>query len=82
MKRDHGKETSIGRNVAGMIFAVLFLLHPMPLDASSPGVFVSIAPQKYFVRKIGGALVNVSVLVPTGADPHTYEPRPRQMVEL
>jgi zinc transport system substrate-binding protein len=65
-----------------MIFAVLFLLHPMPLDASSPGVFVSIAPQKYFVRKIGGALVNVSVLVPTGADPHTYEPRPRQMVEL
>jgi len=26
--------------------------------------------------------VDVSVLVPTGADPHTYEPKPRQMAEL
>jgi zinc transport system substrate-binding protein len=54
----------------------------MPVWASSLGVFVSIAPQKYFVQKIGGNLVNVSLLVPAGADPHTYEPKPRQMVEL
>jgi zinc transport system substrate-binding protein len=45
-------------------------------------VFVSIEPQKYFVAKVGGNLVNVSVLVPKGADPHTYEPKPKQMLEL
>jgi zinc transport system substrate-binding protein len=45
-------------------------------------VFVSILPQKYIVQAVGGDRVQVSVLVPPGADPHVYEPRPRQMVEL
>lgn len=45
-------------------------------------VFVSIAPQRYFVERIGGERVAVSVLVPAGADPHTWEPRPRAMAEL
>ena len=45
-------------------------------------VFVSIVPQKYFVEKIGGALVNVSVMVQPGASPAIYEPKPRQMVAL
>lgn len=42
-------------------------------------LFVSIAPQKQFVERIGGELVNVSVMVPPGASPHVYEPRPAQM---
>lgn len=42
-------------------------------------IFVSILPEKYFVEKIGKDLVNVSVLVPPGASPHSYEPRPSQM---
>ncbi len=45
-------------------------------------VFVSILPQKYFVEQIGGDHVDVSVMTPPGADPHTYEPKPRQMVAL
>lgn len=45
-------------------------------------VVVSIAPQKYFVEKIGGDLVDVSVMVKPGATPATYEPKPRQMVAL
>ena len=82
MKGDCVKTTSSGKRIAGLVCTTLFLVYTMPLWASSLGVFVSIAPQKYFVRKIGGALVNVSILVPAGADPHTYEPRPRQMVEM
>jgi zinc transport system substrate-binding protein len=46
------------------------------------GVFVSIAPQKFFVQKIGGDLVKVSSLVRAGSDPHTYEPKPKQILEL
>jgi len=45
-------------------------------------VYVSIVPQKYFVEKIGGKLVDVSVMVEPGASPASYEPRPRQMVGL
>ena len=44
--------------------------------------FVSILPQKYFVQRIGGDLVDVDVLVLPGANPHMYEPSPRQMAAL
>lgn len=45
-------------------------------------VFVTIAPQANVVKRIGGDRVEVQVLVEPGADPHTYEPKPRQMAEL
>lgn len=45
-------------------------------------VFVSIVPQKYFVQQIGKDLVDVQVMIHPGADPHTYEPKPRQMVAI
>ncbi len=45
-------------------------------------VVASILPQKYFIQKIGGDRVNVSVMVLPGANPATYEPKPRQMVNL
>ncbi|MGE4424564.1 MAG: metal ABC transporter solute-binding protein, Zn/Mn family [Pseudodesulfovibrio sp.] len=44
--------------------------------------FVSILPQKYFVERLGGDLVDVNVLVLPGANPHMYEPSPRQMTAL
>jgi zinc transport system substrate-binding protein len=43
---------------------------------------VSIAPQKYFVEKIGGAHVTVTVLVPPGVEPHVYEPKPKEVLAL
>jgi len=45
-------------------------------------VTVSIPPQRYFVQQIGGELVEVSVMVPPGANPHVFEPKPQQMVAL
>ena len=45
-------------------------------------VVASILPQKYFIQKIGGDRVSVSVMVLPGANPATYEPKPRQMVNL
>ncbi len=45
-------------------------------------VYVSILPQKYFVERIGGDRVDVSVMVMPGASPATYEPSARQMVKL
>ena len=45
-------------------------------------VFVSIAPQAYFVQQIGKDLVEVHVMVEPGANPHTYEPKPQQLTAL
>lgn len=49
--------------------------------AKSPklGVIVSLLPQKQFVEKIGGEKFVVTVMVPPGGSPHTYEPTPSQM---
>ena len=74
------------------IFPALFLILIFVLTACSPspsteskstiGVTVSILPEKYFVERIGGDLVSVNVMVVSGADPHTYEPKPAQMAAL
>jgi zinc transport system substrate-binding protein len=47
-----------------------------------PLVVVSIPPQKYFVQKIAGDLVEVEVMIPAGSSPHAYEPKPVQMAKL
>ncbi|MDI6638730.1 MAG: zinc ABC transporter substrate-binding protein [Bacillota bacterium] len=51
-------------------------------DAGKVRVVVSILPQAYFVERIGGDRVDVSVMVPPGASPHTYEPTASQMRDL
>jgi zinc transport system substrate-binding protein len=56
-----------------------------PGEAPSPGnltVAVTVLPQAELVRAVGGDQVDVIVLVPPGADPHTYEPTASQMVAL
>ena len=50
--------------------------------ADKISVFVSIIPQKFFVEQIGKDLVDIQVMVRPGADPHTYEPKPQQMVAI
>ena len=45
-------------------------------------VVVSIPPQQYFVEQLGGNLVQVVSLLPAGASPHTFEPKPQQMKSL
>ena len=65
------------------VFSIAYiLLSSVGAWAGPMKVFVSISPQKYFVEKIGGDLVDVTVMVPPGANPHNYEPKPRQMVDL
>lgn len=54
---------------------------------SEPGsdkvpVVVSINPLADMVGRVGGERVEVTQLVPPGASPHTYEPRPSQVVRL
>ncbi len=66
----------------GLIFLMGLLGYSQVLAEKPIHVVVSILPQKYFVKKIGGDRVQVSVMVLPGANPATYEPKPRQMVNL
>jgi zinc transport system substrate-binding protein len=63
-------------------FGLFYVFTGSSFAAGEVPVFVSIVPQKYFVQQIGKDLVDVHVMVHPGADPHTYEPKPRQMVAI
>lgn len=65
-----------------LILMMTFFLSSSQALAQKLNVIVSIPPQKYFVEKIGGEKVNVSVMLPPGASPHSFEPKPAQMVDL
>ena len=61
--------------------AFIFLLSTTYIFSNINAV-VSILPEQTFVKAIGGDKVNVSLMVKPGNSPHTYEPRPSQMVEI
>ena len=65
-----------------LFFITIVALPGTGLAAEKIPVFVSIAPQKYFVQKIGSQWVSVQVMVQPGANPATYEPKPRQMADI
>lgn len=64
------------------IVTFILLAAGQVLAADRAKVFVSIAPHSYFVKAIGGDLVEVEVLVPSGQSPATYEPTPGQLARL
>lgn len=71
--------------MAGLLFVLtggFLVVFPAWCGESPVQAAVSIAPQKYFVEKIGGSHVTTIVMVPPGAEPHTYEPKPRQVLAL
>ena len=45
-------------------------------------VFVSIQPLAYFVKRVGGDRIFISVLIPSGKNPATYAPAPPQISGL
>ncbi len=76
---------------AGMLFTLMNLIfvltiHPgLSFGAESPDrmkIFVSVPPQAYFVNRIGGERVNVTVLLAPGENPSTFSPSPQEMAEL
>ena len=52
------------------------------IEQETLDIMVSIAPQKYFVEKIGGDRVNINIMVEGNSEPETYEPKPQQLQSL
>jgi zinc transport system substrate-binding protein len=71
--------------ILALSLAVYF--HTATSDSTPPisdkiGVVVTVGPQEEFVKRVGGDRVNVTVMVPPGSDPHTYEPLAEQMKQV
>ena len=45
-------------------------------------VTVTIEPQRFFAEKIAGDKFAIHCVVPSGQSPETYDPTPRQMVQI
>ena len=67
---------------AGLLGLLIFSSPIGHTGESQFNVFVSILPHAYLVERIGGGQVNVFVMVGPGQTAETYEPVPRQMVQL
>lgn len=66
-----------------VVWAVFSLCACAPQNQKTDSdCFVSILPLKYIVEEIVGTDLNIKVLVPAGASPETFEPTPKQFVEL
>jgi zinc transport system substrate-binding protein len=64
-------------------FTVLtFSCHRSMDSGEKPVISVSILPQRYFVEQLAGDLVEVNVMIPSGASPATYEPTVSQLRKL
>lgn len=65
-----------------MVFVGLWVNDTCAAERSRISVFVSIAPQAYFVERVGGSHVEVNILLPSDQNPATYAPSPKQMARL
>ncbi|MCB2186427.1 MAG: zinc ABC transporter substrate-binding protein [Deltaproteobacteria bacterium] len=59
-----------------------FLAAPTLAPAQGLPVGVTLLPQAWLARQVGGDLVQVQVLVGSGQDPHQYQASPRQVATL
>ena len=73
-------------NITGLLILSLCVISCTPANlqesVDTVGFVVSILPQQEFVRSVGGDRVEITVMVPPGASPHSYEVTPAQMVKL
>lgn len=65
-----------------LLLSVLTACKPTARTADVPALTVSIEPLRYFTEALAGPYFTVSSLVPGGMSPETYDPTPRQLVEL
>ncbi|MCE5300311.1 MAG: metal ABC transporter substrate-binding protein [Spirochaetia bacterium] len=64
-----------------IVFALAMLLSAATL-AAKPQVVVSIVPLYNITKAITGDMADVTVMVPPGASPHTFSPKPGQLKSL
>ncbi len=76
------------KTIASIIIAVTLIaissgsIAKQTVSEEKIGVVVTILPLADFVENVGGDQVKITVMVPPGASPHTYEPTPSQLSDI
>ncbi len=65
-----------------LFFLAACSVSPHSEKPCKPRIFVSLPPHGLLVQKIGGGLFEVQTITPASANPHTFEPTPRQAAAL
>lgn len=68
--------------IAKFAFLLLLFILAIPALAAKLTVAVSLQPYASVVHEIGGDQVDVVAMLPPGADPHTFEPKPASLKEF
>ena len=63
-------------------FIIVSLFNTAYAFADKIKVVATIVPLADFARQVGGARAEVTLLLPAGASPHTYEPTPKTVHEI
>lgn len=81
--------SSITMALVALAFAYVFRSHTissqqMRISANTNKIHIvtSFYPLGEFARQVGGDLVDVSVIVPAGVEPHEYEPTPQDIASI
>ena len=69
----------LNRLVVGLFLLFSLVNAAMAAEEDRIVAVVTIPPQRFLVERIGRGKIETLVLVPPGADPHVYEPTPRQL---
>lgn len=70
------------KKIPFILLLASLLLSACTQKENEDSITVTIEPLAWFVDEITGGTIPVQSMVPAGASPETYEPTPRQMVEL
>jgi len=67
-----------------MLQIILISITAIPAVSSAERLTVvtTLFPLYEFAREVGGEAVDVSLLIPAGAEPHTWEPKPSDIAKI
>lgn len=68
--------------IIGIIIFFMTTLSSFCGAAENLKVVTTLFPLYDFIRQVGGDRVEVSLLLPPGVEPHSFEPRPRDIVRI
>lgn len=71
-----------GKNFAFKLAVLVVMLAASVFASDKLVIAVSVAPYANLLKIIGGNEVEVVLMLPAGANPHTYEPRPATLKEF
>ncbi|MDR1527359.1 MAG: zinc ABC transporter substrate-binding protein [Dysgonamonadaceae bacterium] len=66
----------------GIILSILFWTACSKQPAQENRIMVTIEPQRYFAEQLVDSLFEITTLVPLGNSPESYDPTPREIMQL